>query len=248
MKNNFFKLILSFLTSGILLLNSSCEKHKDITLNLAFNYKVNNSEFAYNEVYTINGVAIKFTLAQMYISGINIEDDALRKEDFTDKYLLIRPETAASEIGLVSNKDIHHLHHIRFNLGIDSVTNNQSAAEFAARTAPDPLAAQNPPMHFSTGNGYIFLRIDALVDTDADGTPETADEFHIGGDSYLQAFDFIAHNDLENGANTFGINFNIAKLFDGVDLSTEYITHTADFSNIAEKLRLNMPAAFTLAN
>jgi len=103
-------------------------------------------------------------------------------------------------------------------------------------------------MHFATGSGYIFLRIDALVDTDADGTPETPAEFHIVGDAYLQAFDFIAHNDLEKGSNTFAINFNIAKLFDGVDISTEYITHTDDFPLIATKIKLNLPAAFTFVN
>jgi hypothetical protein len=248
MKNIVLKSTLAFLSLCILLMNGSCKKHKDISLNLAFNYKVNNSDFAYNQVYTINGVAVKFTLAQMYISGINIEDDALRTESFSDKYLLISPESSTKEIGLITNKDIHHLHHIRFSLGIDSITNNQSAAEFSARTAPDPLAAQNPSMYFGNENGYIFLRIDAMVDTDADGTPETAAEFHIGADNYLQAFDFIAHNDLENGTNTFAINFNIAKLFDGVDLSTEYITHSADFPSIAEKLKLNLPAAFTFVN
>jgi hypothetical protein len=248
MKKIILKSTLTFLLLSFILLNSSCKKHKDSSINLAYNYKVNNSDFAYNQVYTINGVAVKFTLAQMYISGINIEDDALRTESFTDKYLLISPESGTKEIGLITNKDIHHLHHIRFNVGIDSITNNQTATEFAARTAPDPLAAQSPSMYFGNGNGYIFLRIDAMVDTDADGIPETAAEFHIGGDSYLKSYDFIAHNDLESGANTFQINFNIAKLFDGVDLSTEYITHTTDYPNIAEKLKLNLPAAFTLAN
>ena len=248
MKNIVLKSTLAFLLLNFILLNSSCKKHKDVSLNLAFNYKVNNSDFAYNQVYTINGVAVKFTLAQMYISGINIEDDALRTESFTDKYLLISPESGTKEIGLITNKDIHHLHHIRFSFGIDSITNYQSTVEFAARTAPDPLAAQNPSMYFGNGNGYIFLRIDALVDTDADGTPETAAEFHIGGENYLQTFDFIAHNDLENGANTFAINFNIAKLFDGVDLSTDYLTHTNDFPIIAGKIKLNLPAAFTFVN
>jgi hypothetical protein len=248
MKNIVLKTKLAFLFLCILLMNGSCKKHKDISLNLAFNYKVNNSDFAYNQVYNINGVAVKFTLAQMYISGINIEDDALRSESFSDKYLLVKPESGSNEIGIVNNKEIHHLHHIRFSFGIDSVTNNQSAAEFSTRTAPDPLAAQNPSMYFGNGNGYIFLRIDAMVDTDADGAPETAAEFHIGTDNYLQAFDFIAHNDLVCGSNTFAINFNIAKLFDGVDLSTEYITHTTDFPLIAGKIKLNLPAAFTFVN
>jgi hypothetical protein len=248
MKNIVLKSTLAFLLLSFILLNSSCKKHKDISLNLAFNYKINNSDFAYNQVYTINGVAVKFSLAQMYISGINIEDDALRTESFANKYLLVSPESPTKEIGLITNKDIAHLHHIRFSFGINSTTNNQSAAEFSARTAPDPLAAQNPSMDFGAGNGYIFLRIDAMVDTDADGIPETAAEFHIGGNSYLQAFDFIAHNDLENGANTFGINFNIAKLFDGVDLSTEYFTNSNDNPTLAGKIKLNLPAAFTFVN
>jgi hypothetical protein len=247
------KLLNSVFILGLLVLVifsglASCKKDKDISLNLAFNYKVNNNNFAYNQVYTINGVAIKFTLAQMYISGINIEDDALRNQSFPGKYLIIKPESGSNEIGQLSNKDIHHLHHIRFNVGIDSITNNQTSAEFAARTAPDPLASQNPSMYFGAGNGYIFIRIDAMVDTDADGTPETAAAFHIGGDSFLQAYDFIAHKDLVHGANNFGINFNIAKLFDGVNLSTEYFTNTIDNPSIAEKIKLNLPAAFTLAN
>jgi hypothetical protein len=248
MKNSLRKLfsgiLILLMISGII----SCNKNKDSVINLAFNYKVNNSDFAYNQIYTINGVAIKFTLAQMYISGINIEDDALRSESFSDKYLLVKPESGSNVIGIVNNKDIRHLHHIRFNLGIDSLTNNQSATDFAARTITDPLSAQNPSMYWGAGNGYIFLRIDALVDTNADGTPETPAEFHIGVDSNLQAYDFIAHKDLENGTNNIAINFNIAKLFDGIDLSTEYLTHTNDFPLIAGKIKLNLPAAFTLVN
>ncbi len=246
MKNIIYKITLSVFALSILFTTSSCNKDNTRSLNLDITYKVNTLTFAYDEVYTINGVAIKFTLAQMYISGLHIEDDDMNEEHFESKYLLVKPGTHTYEIGAITNKKINHLHHLKFNVGIDSVTNGQTVDAFNAREATDPLSVQNPAMHWSWSSGYIFLKINAMVDTDADGTPDAVAEFHVGMNSFLQAVEFITHRDLEKGVNTVSLNFNIAKLFDGVNLATEYSTHTMDDMPLANKIKANLAAAFTV--
>ena len=87
MKNIIYKIALSAFALSTLFFQSSCNKDNTRSLNLDITYKVNALSFAYDEVYTINGVAIKFSLAQMYISGFHIEDDEMNEEHFESKYL-----------------------------------------------------------------------------------------------------------------------------------------------------------------
>ena len=225
MKKSIFGKIMFFTLLSLFATLSSCKKDKTKSLELEINYKVNNDVFAYDQVYTIGGKAVKFSLAQFYISGISVENDALEVFDYED-YLLIKPTQTKYTLGVIGNQNIDHLHHVKFNVGIDSATNSQTTNAFNSRTSPDPLAIQNPAMHWSWNTGYIFVKIDCTVDTDGDGTPETTGALHLGMNSMFQAIDLTAHSDLEKGTNTVKMNFNIAKLFDGIDLSTEFSTHT----------------------
>jgi hypothetical protein len=245
MKKIMSKIALSVFALTVLFSATSCKKDKTYNLNLGITYKVGTEAFAYNQVYTIGGVAVKFTLAQMYLSGIHIEDDDANEGHYDDKYLLIKPSIATYALGELTNKEISHLHEVKFNVGIDSTTNHQTTDMFNARPATDVLSVQNPAMHWSWNSGYIFVKIEGMVDTDADGTPETAAEFHIGMDSYLQAVALTTHKDLEDGDNTISLNFNVAKLFDGVNLATEYVTHTMDNMTLAGKVKANLAAAFS---
>lgn len=192
----------------------SCKKDEEDTatdtdLSMHLHYKVGTEDFAYDQVYTIDGVAVKFTLAQFYVSGINIMNDDGEMHSFDDLFLLAKPSQMDYALGTVPASFGDHLHMLNFNVGVDSVTNSQTEADFTSRDANDPLAAQNPGMHWSWNSGYIFVKIEGEVDTDGDGTPDTAANWHIGKNSLLREVSLMAHQDMEDETATVevGVGF-----------------------------------------
>ncbi len=228
---------------------SSCNKDKSKTVDLQFNYKVGSEAFSYDQTYTIGGTAIKFDLVQFYVSGISVEDHDGNLGSFETEYLLVKPGASTHSLGLLSESfEDDHVHYLNFNVGIDAATNGQTESSFMSRPAEDPLAAQDPRMHWSWNTGYIFLKIDAQVDTDGNGTVDSTAAFHIGTNDFLASTRTMLHTDLETGENTLSLNFDIAKLFEGVDLSTEYFTMTMSNMPLATKVKNNIPSAFSKAN
>jgi hypothetical protein len=73
-------------------------------------------------------------------------------------------------------------------------------------------------------------------------------EFHLGLDDFLTELEYTVHEDVEKGGNMLHFQFDLAKLFDGIDLSTEYQTHTFDNMELATKFRDNLSAAISKAH
>lgn len=248
MKNLISKIVFLFAAISLISLNS-CKRDKTKTLDLEVNYKVGSESFSYDDTYTIGGTAIKFDLVQFYVSSIALMDDDGTMAMFPDKYLLVKPEMTTYSLGEIPESyDSDHAHMLNFNVGIDETTNGQTESTFLSRSENDPLAAQNPAMHWSWNSGYIFLKIDAQVDTSGDGTVDAVAAFHIGMNDFLTSTSTMMHTDLETGENTLSLNFDVATLFDDVDLSTEYVTMTMNNMPLANKVKANIPAAFSKAN
>lgn len=223
---------------------TSCNKDDYYNLDLEIDYKVGAESFVYDQVYTINGTAVKFSLVQFYVSGIHIEDHDGAKVNF-DKYLLVKPSQTNYELGPIAKDFGSHLHELNFNVGIDEATNSQTTETFTSRAATDPLSTQNPAMHWSWNSGYIFIKMEGMVDTDGDGTPDAVAEWHLGMNSMLRPVGISAHSDLSKGKNEIHLNFDVAKLFTDVDLATEYDTHTMDNMPLAVKIADNVSSAFS---
>jgi hypothetical protein len=247
MKNLSSKIAFLFAIISIVSL-SSCNKDKTKTLDLEINYKVGSEAFSYDNTYTIGGTAIKFDLVQFYVSGIKLMDEEGGMHNYADQYLLVKPTQTTYSLGEVPENFGSHLHMLNFNVGIDSSTNGQTESTFMNRASDDPLAVQNPAMHWSWSSGYIFLKIDAQVDTTGDGLVDVAAPFHIGMNNFLRSTSTMMHTDLETGENVIALNFDVAKLFDGVDLSTENNTMTMNNMPLATKVADNIAAAFSKAN
>jgi hypothetical protein len=101
-------------------------------------------------------------------------------------------------------------------------------------------------MHWNWNSGYRFLRIDGKVDTDGDGTMDETMAFHLGTNNMLQNVSLTAHKDVEKGSNMLHMEFDLAKLFEGVDLSTDFSTHTMNNPELAAAVRDNIPAAISM--
>ncbi|MEZ4772115.1 MAG: MbnP family protein [Bacteroidia bacterium] len=261
MKNiSIFKIALTVIALIALTFSSGC-KEKGCTDPLAANYNPDAKEsdgncvfpnlvlhfhsligdevFSYNTVYTINNVAVTFTTAQFYVSGIQVGGDGVFDTN-PDKYLLVKANQSVYEVGEITTG---HKHMLMFNVGVDSLANHADPTTYAAE---HPLAPQNPTMHWNWNSGYIFIRIEGQVDTNADGTPDDLMELHIGTDAKLAPVMLTAAKEVAAEEEEIHMQVDFAKLFTGIDLATERITHTGDDPGLAAKLVANVPSIFTV--
>ncbi|MEQ8705533.1 MAG: hypothetical protein RIC19_16520 [Phaeodactylibacter sp.] len=213
------------------------------TVNMMFEYTIDGAAFDTTQVYDVNGTAVKFSIANFYVGGIELmpeEGDAI---PVAGKYLLVTPEAGMQEVTTVP---AGHYHMVNFFVGVDPTNNSQSEGDFTSRNADDPLSIQFPAMHWNWNSGYRFLRIDGQVDTDGDGEVDESMAFHLGTANMLQNVSVTAHKDVEDGSNMLHLQFDLAKLFEGIDLSTDYSTHTMNNPELAAAVRDNIAGAFSM--
>jgi len=237
-----------FVSAGMIpLLFSSCKNdddpivEDDVHMEFEFNYVVDGEAYDTSKVYTINGTAVQFSIANFYVGGITFLSEEGVPTEIEDKYLLVTPTAGMQEVGELKEG---HYHMVRFYIGVDPVNNGQSEADFTNRDADDPLALQFPSMHWSWTSGYKFIRVDGKVDTDADGVPDEAMSFHLGNNDMLKTLEFVTHTDVEKGHGHMHFEFDLAKALEGIDLPQEHFTHVHDAPELAMKFRDNLANAF----
>ena len=105
-------------------------------------------------------------------------------------------------------------------------------------------------MHWSWNSGYIFFRLEGLVDTSAakTGTVDAPWEMHLGTDANLVSvelpIDVAVTAESHPGINVY---LNTAALLIGIDLGgADIATHTMDNMPLANKLKANIATAFTV--
>ena len=241
------KILFLALASLIAITFSACKNdddpivEEDVHMEFEFNYVVGGEAYDTSRVYTINGTAVQFSIANFYAGGIAFLTEEGAPTEIEGKYLLVTPYSGMQEVGELKEG---HYHMVRFYIGVDSVNNGQSEADFTSRDADDPLALQFPTMHWSWNSGYKFIRVDGKVDTDADGVPDEVMSFHLGTDDMLKTLEFVTHTDVEKGHGHIHFEFDLAKALEGIDLSQEYLTHVHDAPELAMKFRDNLANAF----
>lgn len=216
----------------------------DADLSYTFNYKIGNEALAYDQVYDIGGVMTSFQTVQFYVSSIELHPEEGDHIKLEDKHLLVTPTSNTHEITTV---DKQHFHMTKFFIGVTPEANSQTEEDFTTRSTDDPLAkrpSDEPRMHWNWNAGYIFVRIDGMVDTDGDGTPETGMEFHIGTDNFRKDVTLELHTDVDKDAQAINIGFDVASLFTGIDLATENQCHTGDAPELAMRFAGNIAGAF----
>lgn len=208
-------------------------------LMLHFHPVVGADDLSFDNTYTIGGVAVKFSVVQFYVSAAAVSSEAGFDEN-EDTYLLVKAGQMNYSVGEITAGAKETL---RFSVGIDSVTNH---ADPTLYDADHPLALQSPSMHWSWDNGYQFIKIEGMVDTDADGTPDAEMEFHIGKDSNLRTISLDISQSADMEMFMVNVEYDLAALFAGIDLSTDFITHTGDFPDLATKVIANVPTTFSI--
>jgi len=137
-------------------------------------------------------------------------------------------------------------------IGVPSSINHNDPS---APATSSPLNILNTNgMHWSWNTGYVFIVIEARVDTIADGVP-LFDHFltyHVGTDSFLGTANFPTVNwiDCGSGLHATTLQLDLKHLIDHptnpVDLITEFTTHSGGAeATLTEKIKSNFLDALT---
>lgn len=200
----------------------------------------------YNTVKTgANGRNFTVNLNHYYISNVVLVDHDGNEVPLTGQYLLAK-NGEENELD-IEELPTGHYTQIRFSVGIDSVTNHADPSTYPATS---PLALQVPSMHWSWSTGYIFFKLEGLVDTSATktGPVDAPWLIHLGTDAKYTTvtlpIDKVVDADSHPGIN---INLNIAALFNNIDLGgADIATMTMDNQDLANRFKANFATAFTV--
>lgn len=207
-------------------------------LSLHFHSKLGDAAFAYNTMATNwEGRKMSFTIAQFYVSGI-----ALGNASFPDRYLLVSPDAEHQEIGTI---DLGHYDGLSFNVGVDSAANHLDPATWSSDHA---LSANNlNHAHWGWDPGFIFIKVEGLVDTTADksGEANAPFVFHVGLDELLQTVELDLSITVEDD-RMVGIQVDWLKFFDNIDLRADRATHTTNDMPLATTFSGNVAGAFSV--
>ena len=236
-------------------LNFSCTKKNDsnseVTGQLYFHLHTNidNSEVdGYNTIIqSASGRKVSLSLAQMYISNIELVKLDNSVYSVTNKVLL---KDFENEAYLIGNVPAGNYKSVRFSIGLNSSTSMKSPVS-------SDTVFYRPEMWF--GNtaqplGYIFLNIEGTVDTTAkvnEIVPHMMPfSYRIGTISNMKQV-ILPVNDfsiLPNKATYSHIIINYMKIFDGVDLSKisnlSVSDTTANSGALAKQVASNIPSMF----
>lgn len=237
MKSLLFKTLAVALVSSSLLF-SSCLEEAPTVVSVHFEPVVGTESYNINQTYNIDDIAFSFTQFYFYVHDVSFTRSSSEADNYFDKYLLVDGNQGVYELGAAEEGSING---IEFNIGVDSITNSQTEEAFTTRTADDPLAQQDPVMHWNWATGYRFVRIEGMVDSDGDGTPEMPFARHIGHDEMLRFVSLTASKDIIGDSQEMVIQVDLAKIFENSDIITDPIKHGMDADMMD-----NMVDAFTV--
>jgi hypothetical protein len=250
MKINYLSKITLAVIATLSLVNTGCKKDKDDApteraLSFHLHTLVGNTAANYTSVFTDNtGRKFNISDCRYYISNIVLIKNDGTEYPITGKVLLANPNTMSYALG---NVPVGKYKGFKFIMGLDSTTNHADPATYPTSS---PLSYQNPSNHWGWNSGYIFMLFEGKVDVTpgATGSPDTDYFYHVGMDAMKRTIDFStsafevkSSEDLE-----LGILFDLRKVLNNVDMTTENATHTMDNMPLATKIANNWTTAFSI--
>jgi hypothetical protein len=189
---------------------------REIDLHLGVTFKHNAHAYELGSIYSdAAGHDYRLDTLRFVISASRAMDHyEVTVANFPQTCLLVdASQTNVFPLGMVQ---AHHLHEIRFKLGLDADLNH---AEPTSTPALGPVA----PMHSgSMADGHFFLVLSGQVDGNGDGILDESDptfSFKCRGDALLRQALAPAHADLPgSGPFTAWALVDMAKLMAGIDL------------------------------
>lgn len=215
-------------------------------LNFIFRSKLGTTDFAYNtEATSSSGRKIKFTRAQMYLSGFTFNGNA-GVYQLLDPHILLKPEISEYNLGYLP---VGEYSSFNISAGVDSSSNHTDPALFPSTSA---LSSNNPDhMHWGWDPGYIFFVLEGMVDTSANmnGTVNAPFVFHVGTD--MLRVDMAYAKNVSSITDGVQITMEVdwLKLLDGTNMTADTdsrSTHTSNNLPLAQLMVSNIDEAFSV--
>lgn len=197
------------------------------------------STYATPEGYDVQFTEIRFYMGEPSNNGVSFMDAALF--DYRERGTLLAE-------GVGKHTDFPALQGF---LGISSGNNHADPAAFANSSMLNIANAND--MHWGWTNGYIFLKVEAKVDTIQNGIPLFNHNvvFHVGRDENLKSLSFpnVTWSDL-GGVHAFALKLDMLNFLGNgstsIDLKTEFTSHSAPGQEaLSDKVISNLKASLS---
>lgn len=120
------------------------------------------TQLGFGQEYLINGLNVRFDRIRFYVDDIAL---VTSKENFTSENTLLSTENI--QLGEVGELKVADLQEIKFNVGVDPVTNNE--VDPTSQPTNSPLFANHPQVQWDSISGYKFFLVEGGVDVNGDG-------------------------------------------------------------------------------
>lgn len=228
------------LAIGVIFLLNSCRKSDcfDNPVQGVFSMSIrpiyNDEDFSLNEIYDLNDtLKIRVESLKFYLSMVNPEPFEDESIDFFE----------GTETSFSFNQLSGNYNEISFHLGLDSAINHSDPSLYGS---DHPLSSFNN-MHWSWAQGYKFVIIEGKFDSDGDNMPDQSFSYHIGNDSYLKTVSLLNEFQItENTSTQIILNFDVKKIFEGIDISENTFTHSTSQFELVEQIATNTQNAFSI--
>lgn len=223
-----------FIGIGVFLLLSSCKKEKPEIIPPAATYATEirvyptfGSETLYlDSTYTTpENFEIRFGELKFFISQFKNGTNTLAEAAMFDY------RTTQNEF-IYTAKNGSLFPNLTGYLGVDSTLNHKDPSAFPSNSPLNIMNASD--MHWSWNPGYIFVKIEAKVDTLADGIENFNHNvvFHVGMDEFIQTLDFQAIPwNINGNKHSAKLNFDLLQFLTNAgnpfSLKSEFISHAA---------------------
>ena len=235
-----FRRVLPALIIGAVTLISGCKREEEVpepvahTVNLRLKFVFLHGTHAYqigSEYNDATGRLYRLDALRFLLSDLDaIDDESTVLADYPDVNLLVDAAQASNEFAIGSLTAVHG-HQCRFNIGLGPALNDTDPS-----TAAPPL--NDAGMHWGMGpdEGYWFLVMEGVVDSDNSGTLDATDatfSYRCGTDALLRSGWAMMHQDLPEGGDFIvEVPVDIERLVAPLDIAADTEALGAEALNI----------------
>lgn len=205
-----------------------------------------NLPMVYGQEFTLStGRKIKFTKAQVYLSGFKATGSSLN--ELYDTHLLINAEDGGTyPIGPLTSQN--SVTGIQLAIGVDSAYNHMDPASF---DADNPLSANQENFgHWGWNPGYKFIVMEGMIDSTStmNGSLDYPFIYHLGFEEAYKPFTIATDFNTDGTDVLVELNVDWLAFFNDVDLPEENSSHmfTPDELILGHKIIDQGPNAITL--
>lgn len=213
------------------------------TIMMHFHHKWGDSEFNLNQDYTLaNGRVVNLNIVRFYMSQFTLLSDN-GETAISDVYHQYKVGSDHYSLGDVTPGNYTGL---RFVIGVDEEAN---LGDPSLWPSDHPLSIDNPDLdHWDWNKGYVFMKVEGNVDGSdpMSGTADSSVVYHVGLQNFARTITIPTTITLaEGGTSMFHCQVDVEAIFNGLDLTEDFDTHTGNNMPLATEVADNFAAAVT---